>query len=168
MVAGGARQLVVGGEPHAAVAADVVEQFAQDRKNNLYKLWNRMSSGSYFPSPVRMVEIPKDGGRGTRVLGVPCVADRVAQASWRGSDVYSNQKMETPVTYFYAPSKMTVSAKVAFPKGILTQWFPYVRAMKPYLYYDGRDPWLSTSVTPAPGCEVDYAAPFHDGELDWS
>ena len=56
-----------------------VEQFAQDRKNNLYKLWNRMSSGSYFPAPVRMVEIPKDRGRGTRVLGVPCVVDRVAQ-----------------------------------------------------------------------------------------
>jgi RNA-directed DNA polymerase len=56
-----------------------VEQFAQDSKKNLYKLWNRMSSGSYFPSPVRMVEIPKDGGRGTRVLGVPTVADRIAQ-----------------------------------------------------------------------------------------
>lgn len=56
-----------------------VEQFGQDRKNNLYRLWNRMSSGSYFPSPVRMVEIPKDGGRGVRVLGVPTVADRIAQ-----------------------------------------------------------------------------------------
>ena len=56
-----------------------VEQFAQDSKKNLYKLWNRMSSGSYFPSPVRMVEIPKDGGRGTRVLGVPTVTDRIAQ-----------------------------------------------------------------------------------------
>jgi RNA-directed DNA polymerase len=56
-----------------------VEQFAQDYKNNLYKLWNRMSSGSYFPSPVRRVEIPKSGGRGTRVLGVPTVADRTAQ-----------------------------------------------------------------------------------------
>ena len=56
-----------------------VEQFAQDYENNLYKLWNRMSSGSYFPSPVRMVEIPKSGGRGTRVLGVPTVADRTAQ-----------------------------------------------------------------------------------------
>jgi RNA-directed DNA polymerase len=56
-----------------------VEQFAQDGKNNLYKLWNRMSSGSYFPAPVRMVEIPKDGGRGTRILGVPTVADRIAQ-----------------------------------------------------------------------------------------
>jgi RNA-directed DNA polymerase len=54
-----------------------VEQFGQDVKNNLYKLWNRMSSGSYFPSPVRMVSIPK--GQGTRILGVPTVADRVAQ-----------------------------------------------------------------------------------------
>ena len=57
-----------------------VEQFAQDYKNNLYKVWNRMSSGSYFPSPVRMVEIPKEHGGGTRVLGVPTVADRTAQA----------------------------------------------------------------------------------------
>lgn len=56
-----------------------VELFGQDRRNNLYKLWNRMSSGSYFPSPVRMVEIPKDAGRGVRVLGVPTVADRIAQ-----------------------------------------------------------------------------------------
>lgn len=56
-----------------------VEQFGQGERDNLYKLWNRMSSGSYFPSPVRMVSIPKDGGRGVRVLGVPTVADRVAQ-----------------------------------------------------------------------------------------
>ena len=56
-----------------------VEQFAQNFKNNLYKLWNRMSSGSYFPSPVRMVQIPKSTGRGTRTLGVPTVADRIAQ-----------------------------------------------------------------------------------------
>ena len=48
-----------------------VEQFAQGGKDNLYKLWNRMSSGSYFPSPVRMVEIPKAHGAGTRILGVP-------------------------------------------------------------------------------------------------
>ncbi|MPY86158.1 MAG: group II intron reverse transcriptase/maturase, partial [Actinophytocola sp.] len=53
--------------------------FAQDEKNNLYKLWNRMSSGSYFPAPVKAVEIPKPGGRGVRVLGVPTVADRIAQ-----------------------------------------------------------------------------------------
>ena len=50
----------------------------QDLKGNLYKIWNRMSSGSYFPPPVRLVEIPKDAG-GTRPLGIPTVADRVAQ-----------------------------------------------------------------------------------------
>jgi RNA-directed DNA polymerase len=63
----------------AGVDGVTVEQFAQDYQNNLYKLWNRMSSGSYFPAPVRMVEIPKSGGRGTRILGVPTVGDRVAQ-----------------------------------------------------------------------------------------
>lgn len=56
-----------------------IAQFEQDVHNNLYKLWNRMSSGSYFPPPVRAVEIPKAHGPGTRVLGVPTVADRVAQ-----------------------------------------------------------------------------------------
>lgn len=53
--------------------------FEQDGKNNLYKIWNRMSSGTYFPPPVRAVEIPKAGGVGVRVLGVPTVADRIAQ-----------------------------------------------------------------------------------------
>jgi RNA-directed DNA polymerase len=63
-----------------AAGADgmTIEAFEADLKNNLYKVWNRMSSGSYFPPPVRAVEIPKASG-GTRVLGVPCVGDRVAQ-----------------------------------------------------------------------------------------
>src|SRR5437763_8832154 len=56
-----------------------VEDFEADLKNNLYRVWNRMSSGSYFPPPVRAVEIPKPHGGGTRILGVPTVADRVAQ-----------------------------------------------------------------------------------------
>lgn len=64
----------------AGVDGVTVEQFARDWQNNLYKLWNRMSSGSYFPAPVRMVEIPKSGGRGTRILGVPTVGDRIAQS----------------------------------------------------------------------------------------
>ena len=54
-------------------------EFEADLKNNLYKIWNRMSSGSYFPPPVRAVEIPKPHGGGVRMLGVPTVADRVAQ-----------------------------------------------------------------------------------------
>jgi RNA-directed DNA polymerase len=52
--------------------------FGADLQDNLYKIWNRMSSGSYFPPPVRAVEIPRADG-GTRMLGVPSVADRVAQ-----------------------------------------------------------------------------------------
>ena len=62
-----------------AAGADgvTIEQFEERLKDNLYKLWNRMSSGSYFPGPVRAVEIPKKGG--TRVLGIPNVVDRVAQ-----------------------------------------------------------------------------------------
>jgi group II intron reverse transcriptase/maturase len=56
-----------------------IEGFEADLHNNLYKVWNRMSSGSYFPPPVRAVEIPKPHGGGTRMLGVPTIADRVAQ-----------------------------------------------------------------------------------------
>jgi RNA-directed DNA polymerase len=56
-----------------------LEEFESDLRNNLYKIWNRMSSGTYFPPPVRAVEIPKPHGGGVRILGVPTVADRVAQ-----------------------------------------------------------------------------------------
>jgi RNA-directed DNA polymerase len=63
-----------------AAGADgvTIEMFEKDLKGNLYKVWNRMSSGTYFPPPVRAVEIPKTSG-GTRMLGVPSVGDRVAQ-----------------------------------------------------------------------------------------
>jgi len=60
------------------VDAQSIEAFEKDLKGNLYKVWNRMSSGSYFPPPVKLVEIPKDDGK-TRKLGVPTVGDRVAQ-----------------------------------------------------------------------------------------
>lgn len=56
-----------------------IADFEADLEGNLYKIWNRMSSGTYFPPPVRAVEIPKQHGGGTRMLGVPTVADRVAQ-----------------------------------------------------------------------------------------
>jgi RNA-directed DNA polymerase len=61
------------------VDEESIEEFEANLRGNLYKLWNRMSSGSYMPPPVRAVEIPKKGGRGVRVLGVPTVADRIAQ-----------------------------------------------------------------------------------------
>src|SRR5574342_1018148 len=62
----------------AGVDGQSLAAFEEDLKGNLYKVWNRMSSGSYFPPPVRLVEIPKDNG-GMRALGIPTVADRVAQ-----------------------------------------------------------------------------------------
>jgi RNA-directed DNA polymerase len=62
----------------AGVDGQTIEQFEDDLKGNLYKIWNRMSSGSYLPPPVRAVSIPKKSG-GQRTLGVPTVADRVAQ-----------------------------------------------------------------------------------------
>lgn len=63
------------------VDAATVAQFKAEEANNLYKVWNRMSAGSYMPAPVRAVEIPKDHGAGVRTLGVPTVADRVAQTA---------------------------------------------------------------------------------------
>jgi group II intron reverse transcriptase/maturase len=63
------------------VDGQALSEFEADLKNNLFKIWNRMSSGSYFPPAVRAVEIPKPHGDGVRVLGVPTVADRVAQTT---------------------------------------------------------------------------------------
>jgi RNA-directed DNA polymerase len=62
----------------AGIDDETIAEFEQNLSRNLYKLWNRMSSGSYFPPPVKQVEIPKASG-GTRKLGVPTVADRIAQ-----------------------------------------------------------------------------------------
>ena len=73
-----AYQKVKANQGAAGVDGQSIEAFESDLKNNLYKIWNRMSSGSYFPPPVRLVEIPKANG-GLRPLGIPTVADRVAQ-----------------------------------------------------------------------------------------
>ena len=74
-----AYQRVAANKGAAGVDGQSIEDFETDLRDNLYKIWNRMSSGSYFPPPVMAVEIPKSHGDGTRVLGVPTVADRIAQ-----------------------------------------------------------------------------------------
>ena len=88
------------------VDEESIEEFERDLKGNLYKLWNRMSSGSYMPPPVRAVEIPKKGsGHGVRVLGVPTVADRVAQTVAR---LYLEPEVEPlfhPDSYGYRPGR---------------------------------------------------------------
>ena len=62
----------------AGVDGESIAAFDSDLENNLYRIWNRMASGSYFPPAVRRVEIPKEGGK-TRPLGIPTVSDRIAQ-----------------------------------------------------------------------------------------
>ena len=73
-----AYQQVKANKGAAGIDRETIQEFEKDLKSNLYKLWNRMSSGSYFPPPVKGVEIPKKTG-GKRMLGIPTVADRIAQ-----------------------------------------------------------------------------------------
>ena len=74
-----AYQRVAANKGAAGVDGTSIAAFEADLEDNLYKIWNRMWSGSYFPPPVMAVEIPKPHGTGTRTLGVPTVADRIAQ-----------------------------------------------------------------------------------------
>jgi RNA-directed DNA polymerase len=95
------------------VDAVSIAGFADEERNNLYKLWNRMSSGSYLPGPVRAVEIPKDHGAGIRVLGVPSVADRVAQTA---AAMLLEEKLEPifhPNSYGYRPGRSALDALAA-------------------------------------------------------
>lgn len=94
----------------AGVDGQSIAGFEEDLENNLYKLWNRLASGSYFPPPVRRVEIPKGDGRGTRPLGIPTVSDRVAQAV---AKAYLEPELEThfhPDSYGYRPGKSAIEA----------------------------------------------------------
>src|SRR5262245_12278124 len=93
----------------AGVDGESIAEFEANLSGNLYKLWNRLSSGSYFPPPVRRVDIPKANG-GTRPLGVPTVADRIAQEVARR---YLEPIVE-PVfhidSYGYRPGKSAIDA----------------------------------------------------------
>lgn len=87
-----------------------LEEFEKDLSGNLYKIWNRMSSGSYFPPPVRAVQIPKPGGVGTRVLGVPTVADRVAQTVVARVLEKAAEPRFHPDSYGYRPKRGALDA----------------------------------------------------------
>lgn len=94
------------------IDGESIAAFEGNLKDNLYKLWNRLSSGSYFPPPVRGVEIPKKDG-GVRVLGVPTVADRVAQTVVA---MYLEPEVEPlfhPDSYGYRPGRSAHDAVVA-------------------------------------------------------
>jgi group II intron reverse transcriptase/maturase len=89
-----------------------IEDFESDLKNNLYKIWNRLSSGSYFPPPVRAVEIPKADG-GTRILGVPTVADRIAQTVVARRLEAKVEPIFHPDSYGYRPGRSALDAVAA-------------------------------------------------------
>jgi RNA-directed DNA polymerase len=93
----------------AGVDGESLAAFETDLKGNLYKVWNRMSSGSYFPPPVRLVEIPKDNG-GTRPLGIPTVADRVAQTVVKMVLEPLVEPTFHPDSYGYRPGKSALEA----------------------------------------------------------
>lgn len=86
-----------------------VAKYAADEKNRLYKLWNRMTSGSYFPSPVRRVEIPKGQGK-NRPLGIPTVEDRIAQQVVKLMLEPALEPHFHPDSYGYRPGKSAIDA----------------------------------------------------------
>lgn len=93
----------------AGVDDQSVKEFGKNWKNNLYKLWNRMSSGCYFPPPVLRVEIPKGDG-GTRPLGIPTVADRIAQTVVKARLESELEKFFHVDSYGYRPGKSVIEA----------------------------------------------------------
>ena len=90
-----------------------IQEFERDLKGNLYKLWNRLSSGSYFPSAVKAVEIPKPQGRGTRILGVPTVADRIAQTAVALELERRVEPIFHPDSFGYRPRRSALDAVAA-------------------------------------------------------
>jgi RNA-directed DNA polymerase len=105
-----AYQRVKANKGAAGVDGESIEEFERDLKGSLYKLWNRLSSGSYMPPPVRQVEIPKKDGRGVRTLGVPTVADRIAQTVVK---LYLEPLVEPrfhPDSYGYRPGRSALQA----------------------------------------------------------
>lgn len=96
----------------AGVDSETIEEFERDLANNLYKLWNRMSSGTYFPPPVRAIFIEKKDG-GARKLGIPTVTDRVAQTVVK---MYLEPEVEPHFdsdSFGYRPKKSAIDAVAA-------------------------------------------------------
>ena len=101
---------VKGNQGGPGVDGQSLEAFEADLKNNLYKIWNRMSSGTYFPPPVKAVEIAKPHGLGTRTLGVPTVGDRVAQTVAAARLEARVEPVFHPDSYGYRPNRSALDA----------------------------------------------------------
>lgn len=115
MVVWDAYEKVKANQGAAGVDGQSIEAFEESLKANLYKLWNRLSSGTYFPPPVRAVEIPKKAG-GVRTLGVPTVADRIAQTVVRAYLEPEVEPLFHPDSYGYRPGRSALDAVAACRK----------------------------------------------------
>jgi len=104
-----AYKLVKANKGAAGVDGQSIAEVEEDLKDNLFKIWNRMSSGSYFPPPVRRVDIPKDNGK-TRPLGIPTVADRIAQTVVKRYLEPILEEYFYPDSYGYRPRKSAIEA----------------------------------------------------------
>jgi len=104
-----AYELVKANGGAAGIDKQTIEDFGKDVKNNQYKLWNRLSSGSYFPPPVKAVPIPKKQG-GERILGVPTVADRICQMVVRLVFEPTVEPHFLKDSYGYRPNKSALDA----------------------------------------------------------
>ena len=104
-----AYQRVKANKGAAGIDEQSIAEFEEDLKNNLYKLWNRMSSGSYFPPPVRTVKIPKASG-GERKLGIPTVADRIAQTVVKAKLEPQIEPLFHPNSFGYRPGRSALDA----------------------------------------------------------
>lgn len=93
----------------AGIDAQTLMDFDKDLKGNLYKIWNRLSSGSYFPPPVKAVPIPKKTG-GERILGIPTVSDRIAQMVIKLMFEPCVEPHFFPDSYGYRPNKSALDA----------------------------------------------------------
>ncbi len=91
------------------VDEQTIQEFEADLENNLYKLWNRMASGSYFPPVVKAVPIPKKNG-GTRILGIPTVGDRIAQMVGKQAVEPNIDPIFHTDSYGYRPGKSALQA----------------------------------------------------------
>ena len=118
----------------AGVDGQTLEMFEKDLARNLYRIWNRMSSGTYFPPPVRAVSIPKKTG-GEGILGVPTVGDRIAQMVVKRMVEPELEPISLRDSYGYGPGKSAldaigvtrqrcwVIAHACFLTAILARWF---------------------------------------------
>ncbi len=98
----------------AGVDHESIADFERNLKNNLYRIWNRMTSGSYFPLPVKTVAIPKKTG-GERILGIPSVSDRVAQ-------MVTKLNFEPMVNYYGSFYKSALYPTLQHLNNILVRW----------------------------------------------